>query len=57
MNNKKDPSFGKSSINKVNQNVPSKIDWNILKKNLNKTTNHPKSLWGFVNDQQNNNKK
>lgn len=46
--------FNQSRINSTKNNVPSTIDWNILKKNIDAKTNHSQSLWGFVQKQQNN---
>ena len=45
-----------STISKVNQNTPSNINWETLRKHLNQSNKneHPKSLWGFVNQQQSN---
>jgi len=45
--------FNQSKINGTKNNVPSTIDWDILKNSLDKKPNHSQSLWGFVQNQQN----
>lgn len=55
-NNESSPSafrFNQSKINSTKNNLPSTIDWNTLKKNIDTKTNQPQSLWGFVKKQQN----
>jgi len=49
-------SLNRSTISRVNQNTPSNINWETLRKHLNQDSKnqHAKSLWGFVNEQQNN---
>lgn len=48
--------FNQSKINSTKQNVPSTIDWNVLKNYIDNKGEAPKSLWGFVQSQQNTNK-
>ena len=48
--------LNRSTISRVNQNTPSNINWETLHKHLSQDgkNQHAKSLWGFVNEQQNN---
>lgn len=49
--------FNQSKINGTKNNLPSTIDWNTLKKNINKKINNAQSLWGFVQEQNDRSKK